>query len=188
MGEETIVSGGAADILGRLAGFFDLLRSRGVPVGIGSELDLARALEHVSPLDRDGFRHAARCTLAKSPADLAILDEAFDAYWTTDSDIEVTPQALRSPPMARPSADARNESIATPAMPTGAMIPIAIRVSVYSPDAPPGGHPLSPVGPRQLSALRAGARRFRRTIATLPGRRSRASRRGRIDLRRTLRR
>jgi len=188
MGEETIVSGGAADILGRLVGFFDLLRSRGVPVGIGSELDLARALEHVSPLDRDGFRSASRCTLAKSPADLAILDEAFDQYWLTGPNLDVSPEASRPSSVSRPSTDARGESLSTPAMPTGTMVPIAIRVGVYSPDAPPGGHPLSPIDPRQLAALRAGARRLRRMVASLPGRRSAASRRGRVDLHRTLRR
>jgi uncharacterized protein with von Willebrand factor type A (vWA) domain len=80
------------------------------------------------------------------------------------------------------------ESISTPSIPTGITVPIAIRVGVYSPDAPSGGHPLSPVDPRRLAAMRVGARRLRRTVASLPGRRSRPARRGEIDLRRTLRR
>ena len=144
MTEEIPSSPAMRDLVHRLAGFIDFLRARGVPVGIGSELDLARALEHVNPLDRDGFRHASRCTLAKSPADLAILDEAFDQYWLTGPNLEVSPEASRPSSVSRPSTDARGESLSTPAMPTGTMVPIAIRIGVYSPDAPPGGHPLSP--------------------------------------------
>jgi len=188
MTEEIPSSPAMRDLVHRLAGFVDFLRARGVPVGIGSELDLARALEHVNPLDRDGFRHASRCTLAKSPADLATLDEAFNAYWSSGPTIDASAETSARAPVSRRSADTHSESISTPVILVGTMVPIAIRVGVYSPDAPPGGHPLSVVDPRQLSALRAGARRFRRSVASLPGRRSQASHRGRIDLHRTLRR
>jgi len=177
-----------AEFLRRMAGFFGLLRSRGVPVGVGSELDLARALEHVSPLDRQGFQDGSRCTLAKSPAEVAIVDAAFDAYWSMSPVDEIDVEEPRRAPTSRPPADGRMESISTPAMPTGITFPIAIRVGVYSPDAPAGGHPLSPVDPRCLAAMRVGARRLRRAVASLPGRRSRPARHGEIDLRRTLRR
>ncbi len=177
-----------ADLLRRLAGFFDFLRARHLDVGVGSQVDLARALDHVSVLDRDGFRDACRATLAKSPANLSILDEAFEVYWFTTPVVETGAAPPPRAPTSRPPADGRMESISTPSMPTGTTVPIGIRVGVYSPDAPGGGHSLPALDPRRLAAMRIGARGLRRAIATLPGRTSRPARRGAIDLRRTMRR
>ena len=188
MSPEAGIGSVSADLLLRIAGFFDLLRSRRVDVGVGSEIDLARALDHVTVLDRDAFRDACRATLAKSPADLSILDEAFEAYWSTAPAIEPGIPPHERAPASRPPADGRTESLSTPRMPTGVTVPIGIRMGVYSPDAPAGGHSLPALGPRRLAAMRTGARRLRRAIAILPGRSSRAARRGAIDLRRTLRR
>jgi len=50
------------------------------------------------------------------------------------------------------------------------------------------GHPLEPLPAVELRRLRAGARRFRRSVATLPGRHWKRSATGPIDLRRTARR
>jgi len=177
-------------ILDRLAGFFGALRVRGLAVGVGAEVDLGRALRHVDVLDREGVRDACRTTLAKSPADLAILDVAFDEYWSSPASAAEPPGVVQRPVAPeRPPADGRPVAPAPPALPSTAARPtIAVRFGVYSPEAPPAGHPLRPLPARQLAALRSGARRFRRSVATWPGRRYGPAPRGIVDFRRTARR
>ncbi len=190
MSPENAIADASGDLLHRLAGFFDALRTGGIAIGVGSQVDLARALDHVSVLDRDGFRDACRATLAKSPEDLAILEAVFEDYWSSGSVAAAEPAPPARAPVARPAADGRIETVSRPVtpMPTGTTRQIGIRMGVYSPEAPPGSHALRPIEPRRLIAMRAGSRRLRRAIATLPGRRSRPAQHGRIDLRRTLRR
>lgn len=172
--------------LARLAGFCAHLRDCGLPVGVGGELDLARALADVGVTDREAFRNACRATLAKSSGELDLLDQAFDHYWFgTHAKSPEAPQPAvpPSPPadgVPRPSSDRPPPMIIDAAG--------AISFGVYSPDAPPGAHSLGPLPPGRLEALRTGARRFRRHAATRPGRRTVASRRGKIDLGRTARR
>ena len=176
----------AAMTLRRLAGFFDFLRARGVAVGIGAQVDLGHALHHVDVFDRDAFRDACRTTLAKSPTDLAALDTAFDAYWTSSpAPAESIPQPSKG--LDRQPADGRLASVSVPAMPAGPPRTIAVQFGVYSPEAPPGGHPLAPIDARRIAAMRSGVRNFRRLVATLPGRRFETARHGRIDVRRTSR-
>ena len=170
----------------RLAGFFGFLRRRGVPVGIGSELDLARALEFIALRDREAVLDTCRATLAKSPRDARLVEEAFDEYWVTllgeeteDSSKGVVP---RNPPLRESTTD----GFVRPAAVT-VESPHAVRIGVYSPDAPAVGHPLAVLDTRKLAAVRAGARRFRRASASLSGRRFERASRGRVDLPRTVR-
>lgn len=172
-----------ARILTRMAGFTAFLRGRSLPVGVGAELDLGQSLRHVGFLDRSAFLEACRATLAKSPAELRIVDDAFDAYWSMEvqqaSDDALPPVATAPRP---PTADGRpsdrrmpRASSRIPARPSPASL------GVYSPDAPPPGHILTPLPERTLLALRTGARRLRRWSASLPGRRWKSARRGSID-------
>jgi len=177
-------------VLVRLAGFFAALRERGLTVGVGAEVDLGQALGHVDILDREGVFDGCRATLAKSPSDLAILNRAFGEYWSSPAPA-VGPPGVAPKPAAptSPPADGRSVRPAPPAAPpTDGRPTVAVRFGVYSPEAPPAGHPLRPLPVRELAALRSGARRFRRTAATWPGRRYGPARRGLIDFRRTARR
>lgn len=173
---------GASIPLLRLGGFFGHLRRRGMSVGIGAELDLARALAYVSVLDPASFRDACRATLAKSPTDVALLDEAFDEYWFAAPRVPEPEGGVRAPRVpARAPVDGQPRR--EPSRPPPLVLDKSgvIRIGVYSPEAPPPGHTLAPLDSRRLFALRRGARRFRRFVATLPGRRFEPSRHGRID-------
>jgi len=182
-----VVSGETAGrFLARLAGFFVFLRRRGVPVGIGSELDLAQAFEFIALSDRQAVLDTCRATLAKSPRDARLVEEAFDEYWasllreeTEDPSKGAVP---RNPPFQGSTRDEFSRSGAVTVESSGVM-----RIGVYSPDAPAVGHPLAALDPRRLAAVRAGARRFRRASASLPGRRFEPARQGRIDFPRTVR-
>lgn len=179
----------AEGFLARLAGFFAFLRGRGLPVGSGAEIDLGQALGHLALLDRDAFREACRATLAKSPEDLRTLEEAFDLFWSERLRLAAPEGTSRgvvpvNPPLRRPS----------PSDPAAARDRVGVdrlgfvRIGTYSPDAPPAGHPLTPLDRKRLVALAQGARRFRRHVATLPGRRFRRWPKGAIDFPRTVRR
>jgi uncharacterized protein len=175
-------------ILERVQGFLDRLREEGVRIGLGAGVDLGRALAAVPALDREAFREACRVTLAKSPADLITIDRVFDEYWSALGPVPVPPPSEEGkvprgserrgspgplPPRARPPREElQRETIE----------------GRYSPRAPALGHPLFPLPAIELRRFRAGARRFRRSVATLPGRHWQRSPTGPIDLRRTARR
>lgn len=173
--------------LARLSGFFARLRDRGLPVGIGAELDLGHALTKIDASDRDAFLDACRATLAKSPADLAILDSVFAQYWSRME--ERNPQKHEAPVPSSPPADGASTPQAAERPPPLTIDTAGIiAIGRYSPEAPPGAHSLRALPAGRVGALRAGARRFRRLAATRPGRRTSAARHGRIDLRATARR
>lgn len=170
----------ARKLLPRLAGFFALLRSRGVAVGIGAELDLTEALTRIPMLDRRSFLDASRTTLAKSALDLQRLDAAFEEYW--GSSVPRDPAASRAAaPTTRPPPD----GVATPTYLDSSRVladPIdVVRFGLYSPDAPSAVHVVAMSDRKRRAAMGAGARRFRRQMATLPGRRYERAHRGRID-------
>ncbi len=172
----------------RLAGFVRFLRQRGVSVGTGSVLDCANALRQISLLDRDTFLAACKVTLAKSPEDIERVTKAFEIFWSTNSD-STEPRRPRMVPVP-------------PSPPPDGLAPIAeaprgmrmavdragvVRIGVYSPDAPSAGHPLIPLHPSRVHAIRTGARRLRHYASTRPGRREGVARHGSIDFAATAR-
>lgn len=171
----------------RIVEFISYLRERGVPVGIGAEVELARALTVLPALDRLSVREACGAVLAKSPEDLQSVEQAFDLFFSPDFDRRKIPspgQLSAAPPTRIPAG--RAAAAPEPAEsepPTG-----VTSFGVYSPQAPAAGHVLTPLKARELLTLRRGARRFRRSVATLPGRRFARSRRGEVDFPETLRR
>ncbi len=169
--------------LERLTGFVAFLRRRGLQTGVGAELDLGGAVRSLSALDANLFREACRATLAKSPAEIALVDAAFDAYWAAAPEEGSQDSSPEAPPIPRnPSADGRPSDRSMPmVLGRGYESPKPLVVGLYSPDAPSPGHPLGLLNRDDVLALRAAARRFRRTVAALPGRRTERSRRGRID-------
>lgn len=177
----------------RLAGFSPFLRARGISVGLGEELDLARALEHVDPLDRGAFYLASRTTLVKRPEDLPTFQAAFEAYWWGAGEMDHQGPPVRpSRPPVRPPPDGVEEAWGTPTFPSGEPQGSAVRLErlrllVYSPDAPPGRRQVEGLDRGQLDSLKRLARHFRRWAATIGGRRRVSSRKGDIDFPRTTR-
>ena len=177
----------------RLAGFFPFLRAREISVGLGAELDLARALEHVDPLDREAFYLASRTTLVKRPEDLPTFQTAFEAYWLGAGEMDLPgPVALPSRPPVAPPPDNVKEAWGTPTFPSGdprrsTVWMERLRLLVYSPDAPPGRRQGELLDRGQLDSLKRRARQFRRWGATIGGRRRVPSRKGDIDFPRTTR-
>ncbi|MGC2289507.1 MAG: VWA domain-containing protein [Thermoplasmata archaeon] len=173
----------------RLAEFVAFVRERGVPVGIGAEVDLGRALTILPVLDRDHVRDAAGAILAKSPEQLARVTEAFDVFFSTTFSRESVPSPgqLSSARRLRVSARRAGPVPVTPELedepPTR-----TTTFGAYSAQAPGAGHVLTQLSPREMLCLRRGARRFRRRTATLPGRRFARTRRGAVDFPETLRR
>jgi uncharacterized protein len=175
-------------VLGRVQGFLDRLREEGVRAGTSAGVDLGHAMEVLPALDRDSFHDACRVTLAKSPVDLVRLDRVFEEYWTSLGPVPVPPPSEQG---KRSSPRERRGSAGVPPPRTRPPLEEEVRQTIegrYSPTAPAMGHPLASVPADRLRRYRAGARRFRRATATLPGRRWERAPRGSIDLRRTARR
>ncbi|MCI4351877.1 MAG: VWA domain-containing protein [Thermoplasmata archaeon] len=173
----------------RLVEFIVFLRERGVPVGIGAEVELGRALEILPGLSRADYRHASETILAKSPAEVAEVRRAFELFFSPGETQRGIPTPGRSTVAGpiRMSTEKRRPD-PTP-VETDSEPPAGVTsFGVYSPQAPAAGHVLSPVGSRERLSLRRGARRFRRRAATLPGRRFARARRGPVDFPETLRR
>ena len=177
----------------RLAGFFPFLRARGIAVGLAEELDLARALAYVNPLEREEFYLASRTTLVKRPEDHTTFHLAFEKYWSKVGG-PTTPSRSGPPPRppASPPPDNVREAWGTPTFPSGDMRRTQaamdlLRLLVYSPEAPPGPRKAELISRNQLDGVKRLARRFRRWAATVEGRRRVRSRKGDIDFPRTIR-
>jgi uncharacterized protein len=172
-----------------LAAFCRYLRERGLPAGVGAEVDLGAALQAIDPLDRSAVRDACLVTLAKSPEDLRVVGDGFDEFFgagaaRTQRRIARVELAYRRP-RRRPgprSTEDRQLSVSV------VSAEVAVPVGTYSPNAPAARHPIEPLSEAALRRLRRGARRFRRHLATIPGRRAVPGRRGPVDLRDTVRR
>lgn len=174
-------------LLGRVQGFLDRLREEGVPVGTAAGVDLGRSISVLPSLEREMFRESCRVTLAKSPGDLAIVDRVFDEYWTYLGGVPVPPRSEEG--KLPPPRERRRSSRPVPPgkRPPSREETLETIQGRYSPTAPSLGHPLHPVSAIEMRRYRAGARRFRRRVATLPGRRWQRAPSGPIDLRRTAR-
>jgi len=178
-------SGLAQRVATRLQGFLDRLRAEGLRTGVAAGVDLSRALESLPPLDRDAVREACRVTLAKSPAEVAVVDRVFEEYFGTRA-IPVTPASEQGKLSSGRDRGGRASSRSRAPVPELEETEEELH-GRYSPAAPAPGVPRPEMAPERLRRYRSGARRFRRTVATLPGRRWRAHPVGAVDLRRTAR-
>jgi uncharacterized protein len=175
-------------VVERIGGFCAYLRRQGVSLGMGGEVDFGRALGTLRGFDRAAWRCAAEITLAKSPEETAKVRAAFDLYFseaggTVDAfgpggETRALGRNPRAPNAGRTEpVGARRESAT----------PVAVPIGTYSVTAPVVPHSIVPVSERERRALRRGARRFRRTVATLPGRRYARAVHGRVELSDTVR-
>ena len=182
-------AGPVARLLPRLQGFLDRLRWEGVAVGVASGVDLGEALGVLPLLDRTAVRRACEVVLAKSPEDVVRIDRAFDAYFTAAGSV-LAPSPPASDQGKRPTGRGRRGASRPPARASPPDPPEVLATPLegaYSPQAPADAPSVEPVAPALARRLRAGARRFRRSVATLPGRRWDPRGDGPVDLRRTAR-
>ncbi len=77
----------ASGLLVHLARFARALRAEGIEIGVGDEVDAARALTLVDLLDRDEVRRTLRIALKVRHRDWEVFDLVFRAVWTGEADV-----------------------------------------------------------------------------------------------------
>jgi hypothetical protein len=77
------------DGVAKLTGFGREVRAHGLAVGTGRIVSFTRAVAALGPVTRDDLYWAGRATLVSRPEDVAVFDEAFDAYFRTGFRIEL---------------------------------------------------------------------------------------------------
>ena len=178
--------------------FAALLRRHGLPVSLLQVTDAVRALERLDLADREEVRIGLRAVLVGRPEDFANFDRCFDAFWRLDAEpdsdfgelaavdsqagIEGLPAPSISPKRETLAldtwgADEGDEESGEPLGVPG----VSDRESLV-------GQDFSTFSPDQLDEVfRLTVQIARRLARKLSRRRRPVARRGRIDLRRTLR-
>ncbi|HEV8472310.1 MAG TPA: VWA domain-containing protein [Methylomirabilota bacterium] len=175
--------------------FGTLLRRQGLPVTPEHVTDGARALEHLDLTDREEVRTGLRAVFTTRPEDFAIFDRCFDTFWRVTSEADRVAEALvpTLPDAAPPGLERQGgglESLALDAWnepgdetgdePLG--VPAASELEAVA------ARDFSTFSPDQLDEVYRLTLRIARRLARRISRRRRPSaRRGRLDLRRTLR-
>jgi len=94
------------DLVVHLARFAGALRGRGVAVGIGDEVDAARALTLIDLADREEVRRALLTALKIRPRDREAFDDAFGRYWS-GRPLRPAEQPVKEGGPLRPAAEGR---------------------------------------------------------------------------------
>jgi len=175
--------------------FAALLRRHGLPVTPEHVSDGVRALEQLDLADREEVRTGLRAVFASRPEDFATFDRAFDAFWRVHTDADRVAEALAPPALpehAPPGLErAGRETLALDAWQEGGEedggdepvgVPAASELEALA------ARDFSTFSPDQLDEiLRLTLKIARRLARRISRRRRPSARRGRIDLRRTLR-
>ena len=179
--------------------FAALLRAQALPVTLIQVLDAVRALDHLDIGDRQELYLGLRTVFVSRPEEAPIFDRCFHAFWRLEQ-----PGEEGIPGLAVPTAGAENEPLAMPAGPGQKRETLALETWGDDDDGEQDGEPLgvpavsdreSLVGqdfatfaPDQLDeVLRLTIQIARRLARRISRRRRPVRRRGRVDLRRTLR-
>jgi len=186
------------DLAGAMVRFGALLRAHGVPVTVGQVTDAVRALEHLDLADREELRCGLRAVLTGRPEDAPTFDRCFDAFWRAPLEggpglpgLLRVPEPEEPPPRTLPGGPGR-EGLALEAWgeddderadrgePLG--VPsVSDREALLH-------HDFSTFPADQLDELlRLTVQIARRVARRLARRRRPSTRRGPLDLRRTLR-
>ena len=178
--------------------FGALLRRHSLPLTPLQITDAVRALDHLDLGDRDEVQRGLRAVMVGRPEEAPTFDRCFEAFWRARSDADAVAEALAGPAMpeeapgsAIESEGARRERLALEGWSEGG-------------DEDEGGEPLGVPAASELEAmttrdfstfsadqldelLRLTEQIARRLARRLSRRRRPVRRRGRLDLRRTLR-
>jgi uncharacterized protein with von Willebrand factor type A (vWA) domain len=175
-----------------LVGFARALETAGCQVSPPRVHDLARALEHVSPMSRVDFYHMARSTLVSRQEDLARFDPVFDLYWSTlelpteeverpEGDPRVEPDSAGAPRQGAPRVTAQQ------AGPREADSDDA-SVPGFSPDEALAHKDFLKIDDAEMAEVRKLLQKLAERLATRLSKRRRSDAKGRqLDLRRTMR-
>jgi uncharacterized protein with von Willebrand factor type A (vWA) domain len=185
-----------ADLPRALIRFASVLRRHGLPVALLQVTDAVRALEKLDLADREEVRLGLRAVLVSRPEDLPTFDRCFDEFWRSGGE-----EASDFPSLTVPAPDAP-EGLSLPAL--GDKRETLALDTWGEPEDEDSGEPLGVPGvsdaeslagqdfstfsPDQLDEVfRLTIQIARRLARRLSRRRRPRARRGRIDLRRTLR-
>jgi uncharacterized protein with von Willebrand factor type A (vWA) domain len=173
------------------------LRGEGVPVSLVQVLDGVRALEHLDLGDRQEVRRGLRAVFATRPEDFPAFDRAFEAFWRAPEEAEETAAGM-------PGGAGEEDGLALPGGGSQKRETLALETWGGEDEEGDGREPLGVPGlseqeslvgqdfatfsPDQLDEVyRLTLQIARRLARRLSRRRRPAARRGRVDLRRTLR-
>ena len=175
-----------------------LLRQRGLPVTLIHATDGVRALDHLDIGDRTELYLAFKAIFVGRPEEVPVFDRCFDAFWRAAPAEEGIPGLIQVPPAEAPEGDAliksssqRRESLALETWGAGedagdTSEPLSVPAASESEALI--GQDFSTFGADQLDEiLRLTIKIARRLAHRLTRRRRPVRRRGRVDLRRTLR-
>jgi hypothetical protein len=166
-----------------LVRFVDHLRRAGLDVPLGSTLSFGRAVAEVGVTDRSGVYWSGRATLVCRPEDFSVYDEVFDHHWTgapiggripvEEQPITLVVDSAADPAQGADDGSERGEDH------------LSVR---WSRTEVLGAKDFAECSDEELAELHDLMARFRLFGATRRCRRLRpAARRGRPDLRRTVR-
>ena len=183
------------ELSSNVVGFCRLLRSRGTGVGPAEEADALFALDRIEVADPARFRAALRVCLAKSAGEQAIFDDEFDRYWNVwdrAAELGQPPPDERPEPQRGNDGDAQTQpqsSAILKWLERGAQADGEEEAAAYSPVEVLTKRDFRGFGSAELDDLRRVVTVIARILAKRFRRRYRYSRtRGKLDLRRTLRR
>ena len=182
----------------RVLNFAAFLRQNGLEVTTGETLDSIACLSLIDISSKERFYDTLRATFVKRSDDYILFGRLFEAFWKGQKEERPTDKSSEAARERSSSVRARVEfsrgavrssqdpgpSTTNPKGPeTVVEIP---NFALYSPIELLGRRHLQP-GSGDPSVLKRLVKRFSRRLATRRGRRFEASRRGFVDLRRTLR-
>jgi uncharacterized protein with von Willebrand factor type A (vWA) domain len=182
------------DLASAVARFGALLRRQGLPVTLIHVTDAIRALDHLDLADRQEVYLGLRAVFVGRPEDAPAFDRAFELFWRTATGAEAIADALM-PSLPDETAGAEREA------PAGAALALDAWADA---DTDEGGEPLGVPAASEREAMttqdfatfsadqldavyRLTVQIARRLARRISRRRRPSARRGRIDLRRTVR-
>jgi len=177
-----------------MARFAALLRRQGLPVTLIHVTDAVRALEHLDVGDRQEVYFGLRAVFVGRPEDLPAFDRSFEAFWRVATEADGVAEALApSLPEEAPPAverDAPREALALEAWDEGGgddgEEPLGVPAA--SEREAMAAQDFASFSADQLDAVyRLTVQIARRLARRISRRRRPSARRGRLDLRRTLR-
>ena len=178
--------------------FVALLRRDSLPITPLQTLDAVRALDHLDLGDRDELKRGLQAVFVTRPEEAAIFERCFEAFWRARSEADAVAEALAGPGMpehgqepALESQGARRERLALEGWGEEGQ-----EEETGEPLGVPAASELEAVATRDFSTfsadqldelLRVTVQIARRLARRVSRRRRPVRRRGRVDLRRTLR-
>ena len=184
------------DLATAVARFGALLRQSGLPVTLPQVTDAVRALEHLDLGDRGEFYLGLRAVFVTRPEELPAFDRCFEAFWRPEPTQEGLPGLIQVPSedaggeATLKSSSQKREALALETWGDGEAEDAGEPLSVPAASDAEAlmGQDFSTFSPDQLDEVfRLTLKIARRLAHRITRRRRPVRRRGRVDLRRTLR-